>query len=177
MDATSSLLSAPGRESDLQVTPCREPTISELLADPMTRILMKADHVDIPAFEHMLDAVAGRVRIGSRIATQPVVALKASAGVKSDPSLPDYLNWTCVDRPIGPDAEPFDCFHRQNRRMQNAQKLNAQYVECLFVFRRDRITVELIQESRVVPNFQVRELSLDIHFALHLRGFPQNRWN
>ena len=103
MDATSSLLSAPGRDADMQFTPCREPTIGELLADPMTRILMKADHVDIPAFEHMLDSVAGRVRTGGRIAPQPVVALKANAGVKSDPRLPDYLNWICVDRPIGSD--------------------------------------------------------------------------
>ena len=104
MDATSSLLSAPGGDADLQFTPCQEPTLSELLADPLTRILMKADHVDIAAFEHMLDAVAGRVRIGSRIATQPVVVLKASAGVKSGPSLPDYLNWTCVDRHIASDS-------------------------------------------------------------------------
>jgi hypothetical protein len=103
MDATSSLISAPGRDAEAHFTPCREPTISELLADPMTRILMKADHVDIPAFEHMLDSVAGRVRTGGRIAPQPVVALKASAGVRSDPPLPDYLNWTCVDRPGAPD--------------------------------------------------------------------------
>jgi hypothetical protein len=104
MDATSSLLSAPGREADVHFTPCREPTISELLADPMTRILMKADHVDIPAFEHMLDSVAGRFRAGGRVVTRPIVALKASAGVKSDPSIPDYLNWTCVDRNIESDA-------------------------------------------------------------------------
>ena len=55
--------------------------------------------------------------------------------------------------------------------------LDAQFVQSLFVFRRDRITVDLIQEPGVIPNFQIRELSRDIHFALHLRRFPQYRWN
>ena len=46
-------------------------------------------------------------------------------------------------RPFGPDAKPFDGFVDQNRRMQDAQNLDAQFVESLFVFRRDRITVQL----------------------------------
>jgi hypothetical protein len=104
MDAASSHSSTSDRGADFQIAYCKEPTIGELLADPLTRILMKADHVDIPAFEHMLDSVAGRFRAGGRNATRPVVALKASAGVKPDPSIPDYLNWTCVDRNIGSDA-------------------------------------------------------------------------
>jgi hypothetical protein len=104
MDATSSHSSTSDRGADFHLPYYKEPTIGELLADPLTRILMKADHVDIPAFEHMLDSVAGRFRAGGRIVTRPVVALKASAGVKSDPSIPDYLNWTCVDRNIESDA-------------------------------------------------------------------------
>jgi hypothetical protein len=104
MDATSSHSSTSDRDADFQMSYCKEPTISELLADPLTRILMKADHVDIPAFEHMLDSVAGRFRTGGRFVTRPVVALKASAGVKSDPPIPDYLNWTSVDRSIDLDA-------------------------------------------------------------------------
>jgi hypothetical protein len=95
---------APDKGADFHYACFKEPTISELLADPLTRILMKADHVDIPAFEHMLDSVAGRFRTVGRIATQPVVAVKASAGVRSDPSVPDYLTWTCVDRNLGSDA-------------------------------------------------------------------------
>jgi hypothetical protein len=104
MDATRSHLSPPDKGADFHYACFKEPTISELLADPLTRILMKADHVDIPAFEHMLDSVAGRFRTVGRIATQPVVAVKASAGVRSDPSVPDYLTWTCVDRNLGSDA-------------------------------------------------------------------------
>jgi hypothetical protein len=104
MDATSSHSSTSDRGADFQISYCKEPTIGELLADPLTRILMKADHVDIPAFEHMLDSVAGRFRAGGRVVTRPIVALKASAGVKSDPPIPDYLNWTCVDRNIESDA-------------------------------------------------------------------------
>ena len=42
--------------------------------------------------------------------------------------------------------------------MQQRSNLNAQFVQCLFVFRRDRITVQLFEESRVIPDFQVIEL-------------------
>jgi hypothetical protein len=104
MDATSNHSSTSDRGADFHPAYFKEPTIGELLADPLTRILMKADHVDIPAFEHMLDSVAGRFRAGGRIVTRPVVALKASAGVKSDQAIPDYLNWTCVDRNIDWDG-------------------------------------------------------------------------
>ena len=61
--------------------------------------------------------------------------------------------------------------------MQNAQKLDAQIVQYLFVFRRDGITIQLFEESRVIPNFQISQLSLNIDLALHLRGFPEYRWN
>jgi hypothetical protein len=96
MDATSSFLNIPDRGPDFEIAHCKEPTISELLADPLTRALMKADHVDIPAFHQMLDSVAGRFRDGARIAPQPLVALKT--GGKSDPSIPDYLRWTSSAR-------------------------------------------------------------------------------
>ena len=62
MDATSSHSSTSDGGADFQIAYCKEPTIGELLADPLTRILMKADHVDIAAFEHMLDSVADRFR-------------------------------------------------------------------------------------------------------------------
>ena len=61
--------------------------------------------------------------------------------------------------------------------MQNAQKLDAQIFQYLFVFRRDGITIQLFEESRVVPYFQISELALNIDLALHLRRFPQYRWN
>ena len=61
--------------------------------------------------------------------------------------------------------------------MQNAQKLDAQIVQYLFVFRRDGITIQLFEESRVIPDFQICELALYVDLALHLRRFPEYRWN
>jgi hypothetical protein len=98
MHATSSFLPIPDRGPDFQIADCREPTIAELLADPLTRALMKADDVDIPAFRQMLASVAGRFREGAGAATQPIVALKADLGVKTDPSIPDYFRWTPAAR-------------------------------------------------------------------------------
>ena len=95
MDATSSFQSVADREADFTAAHYAEPTLGELLADPLTRALMKADRVDIRDFEQMLDAVAGRFQAG-RVPTQPIVALKTSA--KPNLPIPDYLRWTSLDR-------------------------------------------------------------------------------
>ena len=80
-------------------------------------------------------------------------------------------------RALGPNLQPVHNFLQQDRYMQNAQKLDAQIFQYLFVFRRDGITIQLFEESRVVPHFQICELALNIDLALHLRRFPQYRWN
>ena len=43
------------------MTPRKEPTLGELLADPMIRALMSADHVDPHALEAMFHSLAPRV--------------------------------------------------------------------------------------------------------------------
>ena len=44
------------------MTPCRdEPTLDELLGDPMTRAIMKADRVDPPTLEVMLRSLAREI--------------------------------------------------------------------------------------------------------------------
>jgi hypothetical protein len=93
MDATNNFLSATdaGHKTGL----CGEPTIDELLADPLTLALMKADRVDIRSFEQMLHSAADRVEI----ATQPLVAFKAGAGAKSESSLPDYQRLMSIGSP------------------------------------------------------------------------------
>jgi hypothetical protein len=52
----------PGRDTDFQIARCAEPSLAELLADPLTRSLMKADRVDVEAVEKMIRSVAQRVR-------------------------------------------------------------------------------------------------------------------
>ncbi len=42
-----------------------EPTVGELLADPLTRAMMRADRVDAGAVAQMLRSVAGRLRAGA----------------------------------------------------------------------------------------------------------------
>jgi hypothetical protein len=51
--------------TDEPIAPRREPTLPELLADPLTRALMKADHIDVEAVEGLLHEVAGRLRGGA----------------------------------------------------------------------------------------------------------------
>jgi hypothetical protein len=98
MDATSSLLPVSDEDVDFRTAHCTEPTIGELLADPLTRALMKADRVDIGAFEQVLRSVASRLSASRRVATQPIVALKTGVGSKGGPPLPHYLRWAPVDR-------------------------------------------------------------------------------
>jgi hypothetical protein len=58
MEAINELKSNPLPET----ASCGAPTIRELLADPMTQAVMKADHVDVGAVEKMLRAQATRLR-------------------------------------------------------------------------------------------------------------------
>jgi hypothetical protein len=104
MDATTSLLGASDEGADLRFAQCKEPTIGELLTDPLTRALMKADHVDPQALEQMLHSVTERFSVAGRVATQPPVVLRRSAGAKSEAPIPDYLRWTSIDRFSGSAA-------------------------------------------------------------------------
>ena len=98
MDATRDLSLVPEKDVNFKTAHCAEPTIDELLADPLTRALMEADRVDVAAFEQMLQSVAGRLPAGRRIATEAIVALKTRTNVKPEQSIPDYLRWTSLDR-------------------------------------------------------------------------------
>jgi hypothetical protein len=73
-----------------------EPTVGELLADPLTRAMMRADRLDAGAVAQMLRSVAGRLRAGGGLKPP-------SVGVKllrlSKPSISGYLSWTALDRP------------------------------------------------------------------------------
>ena len=91
--------------------------------------------------------------------------------------VPACANGGIQIRALRPNLQPVHNFLQQDRYMQNAQKLDAQIFQYLFVFRRDGITIQLFEESRVVPYFQISELALNVDLALHLRRFPQYRWN
>jgi hypothetical protein len=98
MDATTSPFAASDEGANLRLAPCKEPTIAELLTDPLTLALMKADHVDLQALEQMLDSVTERFSIAGRVATQPSVVLRRSARAQSESPIPDYLRWTSINR-------------------------------------------------------------------------------
>ena len=65
MDATGILSTPSAGNNDFIGALRREPTLGELLADPLTRALMQADHVDGDAVARMLHSVAGRLRAGA----------------------------------------------------------------------------------------------------------------
>lgn len=97
MDATTNLSSIPDVDANFGFAPYGEPTIGDLLADPLTQALMKADHVDVGAFERMLHSVADNIQV-RRVATQPIVVLKANAGAKFDRPIFDAPRWGSFDR-------------------------------------------------------------------------------
>jgi hypothetical protein len=70
----------------------REPTLGELLADPLTLKLMAADHVDGEAFARMLHAVAGRLQAGAG-AERRLMAFDAGGAA-----------WAPLDRPLRASA-------------------------------------------------------------------------
>jgi hypothetical protein len=59
--------------TDEPIAPRREPTLPELLADPLTRTLMKADHIDVEAVEGLLREVAGRLRGGADLGMSAMI--------------------------------------------------------------------------------------------------------
>jgi hypothetical protein len=65
MDATGILSTPSAGNADFISALRGEPTLGELLADPLTRALMLADHVDGEAVAQMLHSVAGRLRSGA----------------------------------------------------------------------------------------------------------------
>jgi hypothetical protein len=95
MDATRSLAPFPDGDSDFRTAYYAEPTIDELLTDPMTRSLMKADHVDTQDFERMLHSVASRFQTGVRLATQPN-SVPGEADARARSLVPDPLRRALV---------------------------------------------------------------------------------
>jgi hypothetical protein len=81
MYAPSNFPCAPNRDGEFGIV-YRPATISDLLTDPLTHALMKADRVDQDAFAGMLQAVAGRLQTSRRIALPAPAALKTGAEVK-----------------------------------------------------------------------------------------------
>lgn len=89
---------------------CGELTIGELMLDPITRVAMRADGIEVEAFEDMLRSVARRLR-ADRASMEPVVAIRAESKPKA--SIFGYSPWPPVDR-LGelnktrssPDAAP-----------------------------------------------------------------------
>jgi hypothetical protein len=80
MNATGSLPQIWDGTADFISANYREPTLPELLADPLTRALMKADQVDSAAAERMLHEVAGRLRAGGGTLANSLMAFDEGAG-------------------------------------------------------------------------------------------------
>jgi hypothetical protein len=78
----------PNRDADFQIAHFVEPSLAELLADPLTRSLMKADRVDVEAFEMMIRSAAERVRNKDRAGPGSFLASETTR--KSRPSLPTF---------------------------------------------------------------------------------------
>jgi hypothetical protein len=60
-----------------------EPTLSELLGDPLVRSLMRADGVDAQSFKAMLYKVADRFALRGQAAAEPIVVLKGEGAAGS----------------------------------------------------------------------------------------------
>jgi hypothetical protein len=86
---------SPSADTDF---PCRaEPTIGELLADPLTCALMRADRIDAGALEHMLREVAVRVR-ADREPTRSAATLNMDAD--DGLPVPSFLPRNRVSEPL-----------------------------------------------------------------------------
>jgi hypothetical protein len=85
--------------TDDLIAPRREPTLPELLADPLTRALMKADHIDVETVEGLLNEVAGRLRGGADVG-MPAMTFDE----KTRPAAPWRLS---IDLPYRPTAARF----------------------------------------------------------------------
>jgi hypothetical protein len=82
MEATTSLVTTPDRDA----------TLGELMADPLTHALMKADHVDVGSFERMLQSLAGRLQAAG-LTPQSIVGAKAAAAGWFERSIVEYGPW------------------------------------------------------------------------------------
>src|ERR1019366_1835977 len=58
-----------------------------------------------------------------------------------------------------------------------ASKLDAQAVQSFPVVVRDLALLQVLQRPGVIPNFQIGQVAVHVHFAFHQRGFPKYRWN
>jgi hypothetical protein len=86
MDATHDNLSITNGSMNFRSSGCAEFTIGDLLADPLTGALMRADRVNVSELEILLGSVASRIQ--AHAPEQPIVAVKAAAEPR--PSIPGY---------------------------------------------------------------------------------------
>jgi hypothetical protein len=94
MDATHDNLSITNGSMNFRSSVCAEFTIGDLLADPLTGALMRADHVNVNELQILLGSVACRIQ--AQAPGQPVVAVKAAAEPR--PSIPGYASGMFVPR-------------------------------------------------------------------------------
>jgi len=78
MDATHDNLSIAKGNMNFRSSGCTEFTIGELLADPLTGALMRADRVEMDDFQEMLRSVSRRLQSG-RAPAQPTVKFVGDA--------------------------------------------------------------------------------------------------
>ena len=78
MHATRDYSSIPNGNEDLRNNGCAEPTIGDLLADPLTGALMRADRVDMDDFHEMLRSVSLRLQT-ARAPARPTVRFTGDA--------------------------------------------------------------------------------------------------
>jgi hypothetical protein len=94
MDATHDNLSIRTGNMNFRSSGCAEFTIGDLLADPLTGALMRADRVNVSELEILLGSVASRIQ--ARAPAQPIVAVKAAAEPR--PSIPGYASGMFLPR-------------------------------------------------------------------------------
>jgi hypothetical protein len=78
MHATHDDLSIPSGKKDFSNRACAELTIGDLLADPLTGALMRADRVDMDDFREMLRSVSWRLH-AARTPSRPTVKFTGDA--------------------------------------------------------------------------------------------------
>jgi hypothetical protein len=88
MHATRDDLSIPSGNTGFRSAGCVDLTMGELLADPLTGALMRADRLEVGDVEKMLRTVAGRIQL--RGPARPIVAPRADGEPR--PRLPVYLS-------------------------------------------------------------------------------------
>jgi hypothetical protein len=86
MTGTVESAANPNRDVEIQFARCVEPSLAEILADPLTRSLMNADRVDANAFETMIEAAADRIRMNQRAAPRNFLSLRRT--IKPTPDFP-----------------------------------------------------------------------------------------